>query len=59
MSERDAMLLVEDMLEALRRIQDYVQGKDFSSYLADNRTKDAVLRNITILGEAARRVPNP
>ena len=45
------------ILEALEKIQDYVKGMSLEEFLADTRTSDAVLRNLEIVGEAARLVP--
>lgn len=56
MSERNSLLLVEDMLIAGRKIQKYVSGMTFDDFIADDRTIDAVVRNFEIIGEAASRV---
>lgn len=42
------------MLEAIRRIGVYIERLDEASFLADTRTQDAVVRNLEIIGEAAR-----
>lgn len=44
------------MLEALRRIERYTAGMDEAAFLADGRTQDAVIRNLEVVGEAARNV---
>jgi len=54
---RDVRLYLEDMLEACRRVLEYTTGMDFPTYTADRRTRDAVVRNLEILGEAAKKVP--
>lgn len=46
------------IVEAVDRIQRYVEGMSFPQFLADSRTTDAVLRNLEIIGEAARYVPD-
>ena len=46
------------MLMAARRIAAYVEGLDREAFDADTRTQDAVIRNLEILGEAARNVLN-
>lgn len=52
---KDDRLYLEHIFEAICRIQDYTrEGK--AAFLADRRTQDAVLRNLQILGEAAKRV---
>jgi uncharacterized protein with HEPN domain len=58
MPKRDAELLVEDMLDALRKIDLYTAGMDHSSFLQDEKTVDAVVRNLEVLGEAARQIPD-
>jgi uncharacterized protein with HEPN domain len=57
MSERSAELLVEDMLEAVDRIQTYTRSIDLAAFMDDDMKVDAVLRNLQVLGEAAGRVP--
>jgi uncharacterized protein with HEPN domain len=57
MPKRDPDLLVQDMLEAVRKIQLYIAGLDHSTFLLDEKTIDAVVRNLEVLGEAARQLP--
>jgi len=57
MSKRDSRLLVADMLESIARIRRYVAGMDFDAFLEDERTCDAVVRNVEIIGEASKQVP--
>ena len=45
------------VIEAVERIQDYVDGMSLEEFLADSKTSDATLRNLEIIGEAARLVP--
>ena len=57
MSERSVLLLLEDILEALEKVDRYTQGYSISSFLKDQKTRDAVIRNLEIIGEAANRFP--
>jgi uncharacterized protein with HEPN domain len=42
--------------DAIRRIFDYTsEGK--ASFLSDLKTQDAVIRNLEVIGEAAKRLP--
>jgi uncharacterized protein with HEPN domain len=50
-------LRVEDILEAIERIEAYTAGLTFESFAADQKTVDAVVRNIEIIGEAVGNVP--
>ena len=46
------------MLDAIRRIAGYVEDFDRVAFDRDVRTQDAVIRNLEILGEAARNILN-
>lgn len=54
---RDWLLYVEDMRDRADRVLRYTAGMDRAAYDADERTQDAVLRNLEIVGEAAKNVP--
>lgn len=57
MTHKDWRIRVEDMLDAIEHIAAYVAGLDHAAFRADERCRDAVVRNLEILGEAAKRVP--
>jgi uncharacterized protein with HEPN domain len=44
------------MLQSAQKIKRYTKGLDFDSFLADEKTMDAVVRNFEIIGEAANRI---
>ena len=56
MSKRDNLLLLDDMLQSALKIKRYVKNIDFDSFISDDKTKDAVVRNFEIIGEAANRI---
>jgi uncharacterized protein with HEPN domain len=45
------------MIEACERIVEYSSGAPRSEIEKDRKTLDAVVRNLEVLGEAAKRVP--
>ena len=57
MPPRDWRLRIVDILDAIAVIQEYTAGMDYAAFVRDRKTVDAVLRNITIIGEAAGYVP--
>ena len=57
MSKRDASLLLQDMRESMQKIARYVAGMDRAAFLADDKTADAVVRNVEIIGEASNQLP--
>ena len=44
------------MIESLRRIAEYIEGMRKETFLKDQKTIDAVVRNLEIVGEAATRL---
>jgi uncharacterized protein with HEPN domain len=54
---RDWRRRVEDILEAIARIERYAKDHDEASFLANDMAVDAVVRNVAIIGEAAGRIP--
>ena len=58
MSPRDWRLSVQDMLDAISKIEQYVRGMSLADFQADSKTVDAVAMNVTINGEAANNVPD-
>jgi len=57
MSERETLLLISDIHDAINNITEFTKDMTFEMYLSDVRTKHAVERNFEIIGEAASRVP--
>lgn len=56
MPKRDDQLLLKDIIEAGNKIIKYTKGLTYESFLEDERTIDAVLRNFEVIGEAANRL---
>ncbi len=54
---RDWRLRIEDILESLARIERYLDGMTYEQFAQDERTRDAVIWNFGIIGEAANHVP--
>lgn len=54
---RDLEALV-DIFTAIRLILQYVEGVEFDDFVSNTEKQDAVLRRITIIGEATKRLSN-
>lgn len=57
MSPRKWRFRLEDMVGSATKIIGYVDGIGFQDFVRDEKTFDAVIRQLTILGEAASHVP--
>jgi len=54
---RDWKQRVQDILEATSRIERFTQNLTFDEFAANDMAVDAVIRNIAVIGEAARQIP--
>ena len=54
---REWKCYVGDMMEFAEKVLGYTNELDQETFLADDRTYDATLRNLELIGEAARRIP--
>ena len=48
---------LDDILEAVEKIERFTEGMDYAEFVEDSKTVDAVLRNFEVIGEAAKNVP--
>lgn len=47
-----------DMLDAMSKAQQFVEGMSFDQFSADDKTIFAVIRALEIVGEAAKKIPS-
>ncbi len=48
--KRTASLLLYDIFQAIEKIETFCAGYSFDQFMDDQRTQDAILRNIQIIG---------
>jgi len=55
---RDYRLQLDDILEGIKRVKKYTHNLSEEDFSLDDKTQDAVIRNLEIIGEAARSLPD-
>ncbi len=55
---RDLRLYLTDILISGEKVFRYTEGMNFENFVADDRTFDAVIRNLQIIGEAVKNIPD-
>jgi len=55
--KRDYRLYLDDMLEAIGKIERYTEGLSYEQFRKDEKTIDAVITNFAIIGEATKHMP--
>lgn len=56
MSERADIEFLADIKEAVVRLDAYTENLSYEQFLEDKKTQDAVVRNLEIIGEAAKNI---
>jgi uncharacterized protein with HEPN domain len=54
--DRSIILFLNDIIEALEKIETYTSAITYEQFIKDEKTKDAVLRNLAVIGEAAKNI---
>ncbi|HLE61576.1 MAG TPA: DUF86 domain-containing protein [Pyrinomonadaceae bacterium] len=54
---RDYRLFLEDMQLSCEKISRYVEGLSFAQFVSDEKSYDAVLRNLQVIGDAVKQIP--
>ena len=57
MPSRGWRMWIDDILEAIAKIERYAHGLDMEEWKEDEKTVDAVIRNLEVIGEASSRLP--
>lgn len=57
MKKRPYRMFLGDIFDSIEKIEGYITGLDFEDFSADNKSIDAVVRNLEIIGEASRNIP--
>lgn len=56
--KRDDKILLNDILESIKLIEDFTTGFGYDIFIADEKTKSAVVRQFEIIGEAIKILPD-
>ncbi|MBK8277275.1 MAG: DUF86 domain-containing protein [Nitrospira sp.] len=54
---RDSRVYLEDIPETTRKITSYTSNLSKSAFLEDEKTFDTVVRNLEVIGEAVKKLP--
>ena len=57
MKKRDYGDFVQDILDSINDVENFIDGMEFEDFIKDKKTVYSVVRAIEIIGEAAKNVP--
>jgi len=55
---KEIRIFIEDILKSIENIEEYVGEMNKEKFLEDNKTQDAVLRKLEVIGEAVKNIPS-
>jgi uncharacterized protein with HEPN domain len=55
--KRDYKLFIKDILSSIDKIESFVGTMSFDEFMKDEKTKSAVIREIEVIGEATKNIP--
>ncbi|TSC84510.1 MAG: hypothetical protein G01um101417_175 [Parcubacteria group bacterium Gr01-1014_17] len=53
---KDDKVYIEQVLDAVRKIEEFTTGFDFVNFSADEKTQSAVILQLAIIGEVAKKI---
>ncbi|MDD5651506.1 MAG: DUF86 domain-containing protein [Candidatus Nanoarchaeia archaeon] len=56
--KRDVNLFIEDIIKSIKNIENFTKGINKEKFLKDELRQSAVIRQLEIIGEAAKNVPD-
>ncbi|MHA1300643.1 MAG: HepT-like ribonuclease domain-containing protein [Candidatus Helarchaeota archaeon] len=54
---REYKLYIKDILKAINKIEKYTHKISFKDFIQDELRMDAVIRNLEVIGEAVKNIP--
>ena len=55
--QRTIALFIQDVIDSIEKIQMYTRDMSYEQFLEDEKTRDAVVRNLEVIGEAVKNIP--
>lgn len=58
MKKRNVLVYFDDIIESMENIEEYIEGHTFDTFQTNKMVFDAVIRNLEVIGEASKNVPD-
>ncbi len=56
MKKRNPKIFLNDILQSIKHIEEYIKEISYDNFIKDQKTVDAVIRNLEIIGEATKNI---
>lgn len=58
MTKRNYIMYLEDIIDCMGKIEQYVGELSYQDFVKNSLVSDAVIRNLEVIGEASKSIPN-
>lgn len=55
--KRDVRVYLQDIIDSVDKITEYTDGMNWEDFEKDTAIQDAVIRRLTVIGEASKNIP--
>lgn len=55
--KRDYKLFIKDILDSITKIEKFIKNMNFEQFVKDEKTNNAVIHKLEIIGEATKNIP--
>ena len=55
---KDNLTYLHLMMDSFKKVQDYIKDMSYESFSADSKTQSAVIMQLQVIGELAKKVPD-
>jgi uncharacterized protein with HEPN domain len=56
-NRKSILPFVKDILDSIEKIGKFTTAMEYDQFLEDTKTQDAVIRNLEVIGEATKNIP--
>lgn len=57
MTKRNYVMYLEDIINCIEKIEQYISGLSYEDFVSNSLVFDAVIRNLEVVGEASKNIP--
>lgn len=57
-NRKSSLPYVKDILDSIEKIDKFTAAMKYDQFLEDAKTQDAVIRNLEVIGEAVKNIPD-
>lgn len=58
MNKKDYIDYIQDIFKSIKEVEDFTNGFSYNEFVQDNKTINATIRSLEVIGEATKKIPD-